>query len=151
MTTYDRYAEGMRVRRRVLGDEHVDRAEASATALDADFQRFITETAWGWVWSRPGLDARTRNLITIAVLAALARGELEGSANVLDRFNFAAFSGLPPPSQETGTQPSAHRPSRRMQPLVTGTSRGSTAPLGRLPKSTVLTAGQTRPTRRLSS
>jgi len=69
------YERGMRVRREVLGDEHVERALARATALDADFQRFITETAWGSVWARPGLDRRTRSLITVAILAALGRQE----------------------------------------------------------------------------
>jgi 4-carboxymuconolactone decarboxylase len=66
----------MRVRREVLGDAHVDRAQANTTALDADFQRFITETAWGGVWARPDLDRRTRSLVTIAILAALGREEL---------------------------------------------------------------------------
>jgi 4-carboxymuconolactone decarboxylase len=66
-------APGRSVRRRVLGDEHVARAEAAATSFDADFQRFITETAWGAVWARPGLDLRTRSLITVALLAALGR------------------------------------------------------------------------------
>jgi len=61
------------MRRAVLGDAHVDRAEANTTQLDADFQRFITETAWGSVWSRPGLDRKTRHLLTIAVLAALGK------------------------------------------------------------------------------
>ena len=67
--------EGMRVRREVLGDTHVDRAIASTTELDADFQRFITQYAWGSLWARPGLDRRTRSLITIALLAALGRRE----------------------------------------------------------------------------
>lgn len=71
----DRYELGMRVRREVLGDEHVDRAAAERSVLDADFQDFITETAWGSVWSRPGLDRRTRSLLTIAILAALGRRE----------------------------------------------------------------------------
>jgi 4-carboxymuconolactone decarboxylase len=65
----------MKLRREVLGDAHVDRAIASTTELDADFQRFIAEYAWGAVWSRPDLDRRTRSLITIAVLAALGRRE----------------------------------------------------------------------------
>jgi 4-carboxymuconolactone decarboxylase len=69
----DRYTAGMRVRRAVLGDEHVDRAEANKTDFDADFQRFITETAWGSVWARPGLDRKTRSLLTIVILAALGR------------------------------------------------------------------------------
>jgi 4-carboxymuconolactone decarboxylase len=72
-----RYEEGMQIRRRVLGDEHVDRASAAATELDADFQRWITETAWGGVWARPDLDLRTRSLITIAILGALNHDELE--------------------------------------------------------------------------
>jgi 3-oxoadipate enol-lactonase / 4-carboxymuconolactone decarboxylase len=69
----DQYEIGMRVRRAVLGDAHVDRAEANKTAFDADFQRFITETAWGSVWARPGLDRVTRHLLTITILAALGR------------------------------------------------------------------------------
>jgi 4-carboxymuconolactone decarboxylase len=69
----EKYEQGMIIRRAVLGDEHVDRAEANKTPFDADFQRFITETAWGAVWSRPGLDIRTRHLLTIALLAALGK------------------------------------------------------------------------------
>jgi 4-carboxymuconolactone decarboxylase len=65
----------MRTRREVLGDAHVDRAEANRTPLDTDFQRFITEVAWGSLWARPDLDRRTRSLVTIAVLAALGRSE----------------------------------------------------------------------------
>ncbi|MGO9773502.1 MAG: 3-oxoadipate enol-lactonase [Roseiarcus sp.] len=65
------FARGMAVRRRVLGDGHVDAAERNKTALDADFQRFIAEGAWGSVWSRPGLTLRERSMITIALLAAL--------------------------------------------------------------------------------
>jgi 4-carboxymuconolactone decarboxylase len=61
--------DGDRVRREVLGDEHVDRAAASEFA--APFQAFITSTAWGEVWSRPGLDRRTRSCLTLALLAAL--------------------------------------------------------------------------------
>ena len=64
---------GMAIRRQVLGDAHVDRAEANKTPFDADFQRFIAETAWGSVWSRPGLDRKTRHLITIAMMAALGK------------------------------------------------------------------------------
>lgn len=67
------YKQGMKTRRAVLGDAHVNRAEANKSQFDADFQRFITETAWGRVWSRPGLDHRTRNLLTIAILAALGK------------------------------------------------------------------------------
>ncbi|MDB5505537.1 MAG: pcaC [Devosia sp.] len=71
----DRFDEGMATRRAVLGDAHVDRAEAAKTVLDADFQQFITEVAWGSVWSRPGLTKRERSLITIALLAALGHDE----------------------------------------------------------------------------
>lgn len=68
-----KFETGMRVRRAVLGDAHVDRAEANKTDFDADFQRFITETAWGSVWARPGLDRQTRHLLTIVVLASLGK------------------------------------------------------------------------------
>jgi 4-carboxymuconolactone decarboxylase len=71
--TDDTYHRGMQLRRAVLGDAHVDRAAAAQTAFDADFQAFITETAWGSVWARPGLDLRTRHLLTLALLAALGR------------------------------------------------------------------------------
>lgn len=63
----------MKVRREVLGEAHVAAADAQKTSLDADFQTLITETAWGSVWARPGLDRRTRSLVTIAMLAALGR------------------------------------------------------------------------------
>lgn len=69
----EKFEAGMKVRREVLGNAHVDRAEANKTSFDADFQHFITETAWGSVWSRPGLDRKTRHLLTIAVLAALGK------------------------------------------------------------------------------
>jgi 4-carboxymuconolactone decarboxylase len=69
----DPYETGMRVRREVLGDEHVDRATARTTDLTAPFQEFITRYAWGTVWSRDGLDRRTRSAITLAVLTALGR------------------------------------------------------------------------------
>lgn len=61
---------GETARRAVLGDEHVDRADAAATGFTADFQDFITRCAWGEVWTRPGLDRRTRCCVTLAVLAA---------------------------------------------------------------------------------
>ncbi len=67
---------GMKVRKEVLGSEHVERAQARVSSFDADFQRFITEMAWGSVWARPDLDRRTRSLVTIAILAALGREEL---------------------------------------------------------------------------
>ena len=68
-----KFEQGMEVRRAVLGDAHVDRAEANKTDFDADFQRFITETAWGSVWARPGLDRKTRHLLTIGLMAALGK------------------------------------------------------------------------------
>jgi 4-carboxymuconolactone decarboxylase len=62
---------GMAIRRKVLGDAHVDRAEASKTDLDAGFQSLITEYAWGMVWAGDGLDLQTRHLVTLALLAGL--------------------------------------------------------------------------------
>jgi 4-carboxymuconolactone decarboxylase len=68
---------GMKVRREVLGDAHVDRAVESTTEFTAPFQELITRYAWGSVWARDGLDRRTRSSITLALLAALGReGEL---------------------------------------------------------------------------
>jgi 4-carboxymuconolactone decarboxylase len=67
----DRYEAGMTVRREVLGDAHVDRAVAGTTAFTADFQDLITRYAWGEVWTRDGLDRRTRSCVTLAVLTAL--------------------------------------------------------------------------------
>jgi 4-carboxymuconolactone decarboxylase len=66
-----RYEAGMKVRREVLGDAHVDRATANATDFSRPFQEFITRAAWGEAWTRPGLDRRTRSVITLAVLTAL--------------------------------------------------------------------------------
>ncbi|MEQ9334152.1 4-carboxymuconolactone decarboxylase [Thalassobaculum sp.] len=71
----ERYDAGMAVRRSVLGDAHVDRAEARKTEFDADFQRFITEGAWGSVWTRPGLPRPTRSLLTLVILASLGHWE----------------------------------------------------------------------------
>lgn len=69
----DTYDAGMKVRRDVLGDAHVDNAIESTTAFTAPFQDFITRCAWGSVWTREGLDRRTRSCITLAVLTALGR------------------------------------------------------------------------------
>jgi 4-carboxymuconolactone decarboxylase len=69
------FDDGMRVRREVLGDTHVDRAEARATDLTRDFQELITRYAWGEIWTRPGLDRRTRSCITLTAL--VANGQLE--------------------------------------------------------------------------
>ena len=67
--------EGMKVRREVLGDEHVDRATAGTTEFTHDFQELITTYAWGEIWTRPGLDRRSRSMITITAL--VARGHHE--------------------------------------------------------------------------
>ena len=71
----DPYEAGMRVRREVLGDEHVDRAIERTTELTVPFQELITRFAWGSVWTRDDLDRRTRSAITLALLAALGRDE----------------------------------------------------------------------------
>ena len=63
--------EGMRIRREVLGDEHVDRAVEATTDFTRDFQDLITRYAWGEIWTRPGLDRRTRSAITLTALTAL--------------------------------------------------------------------------------
>ena len=65
--------DGMKTRREVLGDEHVDRAIEGTTEFTADFQDLITRYAWGEIWSRPGLDRRTRSCITVASLVATGR------------------------------------------------------------------------------
>jgi 4-carboxymuconolactone decarboxylase len=71
--TDDTYDAGMKARREILGDAHVDRAIEGTTEFTADFQDFITRYAWGSVWTRDGLDRRTRSCITLAVLTALGR------------------------------------------------------------------------------
>jgi 3-oxoadipate enol-lactonase / 4-carboxymuconolactone decarboxylase len=71
----DRYTAGMQVRREVLGDDHVDRATAAATDFTREFQQLITEYAWGTIWTRPGLDRRSRSMITLTAL--VARGHHE--------------------------------------------------------------------------
>ena len=75
MAESEAYRIGMATRRSVLGDRHVDNATAKITNLDADFQTFITEGAWGSVWSRPGLTKRERSMLTLALLAALGHDE----------------------------------------------------------------------------
>jgi len=71
----DYFTAGMNTRKQVLGEAHVARASANATDFDREFQAFITRTAWGAVWSRPGLDRRTRSLVTLSILGALGREE----------------------------------------------------------------------------
>ncbi len=75
MDERQRHAQGMKVRRQVLGDAHVDRAQAALSPFNEDFQDLITRLAWGEIWSRPGLDKNARSLITIAMLVALNREE----------------------------------------------------------------------------
>lgn len=99
--------EGMRKRREILGDEHVDMATARATDFDKEFQDWITEVAWGGVWSRPGLDSRTRSLVTIGILAALGREELELHLRAIENtgvtpeevmevlYHVAIYAGIP--------------------------------------------------------
>ena len=71
----DRWDRGMQVRREVLGDAHVDRAEANKAALDRPFQTLITEGAWGTVWASDALTRRERSMLTLALLAGLGNGE----------------------------------------------------------------------------
>ena len=75
MSHHDKGDDGMQVRREVLGDEHVDRATANATEFTRDFQELITAYAWGEIWTRPGLDRRSRSMITLTAL--VARGHHE--------------------------------------------------------------------------
>ena len=70
MSDADRHEQGMQLRRAVLGDEHVDRAEARKTAFTEDFQELITRYAWGEIWTRSGLDRRMRSAITMTALVA---------------------------------------------------------------------------------
>ena len=71
----DAYERGMKTRRKVLGDEWVDRAERNKTPLTADFQELLTRFAWDEVWNRPGLDHRTRRMLVLAMTAAMGRWE----------------------------------------------------------------------------
>jgi 4-carboxymuconolactone decarboxylase len=75
MTEDERHALGMRKRREILGDGHVDRAIAAQTPETVDFQALITRYAWGEIWTRPGLDAVTRRLLVLAMTIALGRDE----------------------------------------------------------------------------
>jgi 4-carboxymuconolactone decarboxylase len=75
MDDRERHDAGMTVRRQVLGDAHVDRAVAGTDEFTADFQDFITRYAWGEIWTRPGLDRRTRSCVTLAILATLHHDE----------------------------------------------------------------------------
>ncbi len=104
----DRFDKGMEVRRSVLGDAHVDRAEAAKTDLDLPFQTLITEGAWGTVWASDGISKRERSMITLALLAATGNFEeipmhIRATANtgaskqdVLEAFQHVAiYAGVP--------------------------------------------------------
>lgn len=67
----DRYEQGMKVRREVLSDEHVDRANANKNSFNSEFQDFITRVAWGDIWSRPGLDRKSRSIAVLTAMMAL--------------------------------------------------------------------------------
>jgi 4-carboxymuconolactone decarboxylase len=75
MDERDRHKEGLKVRRAVLGEAHLERAQAAENEFNSAFQDLITRYAWGEIWTRPGLPRRTRSLITIAMLVALNRGD----------------------------------------------------------------------------
>ena len=75
MDDRERREAGMKIRRQVLGDAHVDRAAARTTPLTAEFQDLITRYGWGEVWTRPGLDVRTRRILVLGTLVALGRFE----------------------------------------------------------------------------
>jgi len=70
-----RYTKGMKIRRAVLGDAHVDRARANENSFNSAFQQLITRYAWGEIWTRPGLPRKTRSMITIAMMVALNRSD----------------------------------------------------------------------------
>ena len=87
---------GLTVRRAVLGDEHVDRSLANATTFSTPWQEFVTNVAWGRVWTRPGLERRTRSMLTIALLAALRQENELGQHHVSGDIGCHLFSILPP-------------------------------------------------------
>lgn len=86
MDERERHEQGMKIRRAVLGDAHVDRSQANMTAFNRDFQDLITRYAWGEIWSRPGLPPHTRSLLTLAMMVALNREE-EFKMHVRAAFN----------------------------------------------------------------
>jgi 4-carboxymuconolactone decarboxylase len=89
MDESERFIAGIKVRRRVLGDAHVDRALASRDELTSEFQDLLTRYAWGEIWTRPGLDERTRRLLVLAMLVALGR-----DAELKMHLNAAFDSGM---------------------------------------------------------
>ena len=128
-TDKKRTERGMRVRREVLGDAHVDRAIAATTAFSAPFQEYITRAVWGDIWTRPGLDRRTRSCITLAVLTALGRdGELAlhvraALRNGLDPaaisevlLHTAAYAGVPAANHAIGIAERAIQEAKSTEP-----------------------------------
>jgi 4-carboxymuconolactone decarboxylase len=75
MDEKQRYDEGLKIRRAILGEEHVAHAQSNESTFNSAFQNLITRYAWGEIWSRPGLDRKTRSLITIGMMVALNRSE----------------------------------------------------------------------------
>jgi 4-carboxymuconolactone decarboxylase len=75
MNDDERHAQGMQVRREVLGDAHVDRAVGATTAATAEFQNLLTRYVWGEIWTRPGLDRRSRRVLVIGTMIAIGRWE----------------------------------------------------------------------------
>jgi 4-carboxymuconolactone decarboxylase len=86
MDEHDRHSKGMEVRRAVLGNAHVDRAEGKRNAFNGEFQDLITRYAWGEIWTRPGLPRHTRSLLTIGLMIALNRSD-EFKLHVRAAFN----------------------------------------------------------------
>ena len=75
MDDQQRHAKGLEIRRKVLGDAHVDRAIANTAPLSQEFQDLITRYAWGEIWTRPGLDVRTRRVLVLGTMIAIGRWE----------------------------------------------------------------------------
>jgi 4-carboxymuconolactone decarboxylase len=108
MDEAERHVAGMKVRRKILGDAHVDRSVAGQSALNAEFQDLIVRYAWGEIWTRPGLDHRTRRLLVLTATASMGRWEefrlhvragLEGGLALADiketLLQLAVYAGVP--------------------------------------------------------
>ena len=108
MDEAERHAAGMKVRRQILGNAHVDRSLANQSELNAEFQDLIVRYAWGEIWTRPGLDHRTRRLLVLSTTAAMGRWEefrlhvragLEGGLAIADikeaLLQLAVYAGVP--------------------------------------------------------
>ncbi|HEY7703280.1 MAG TPA: carboxymuconolactone decarboxylase family protein [Acidimicrobiia bacterium] len=114
--------DGQATRRQVLGSEHIERAAAATTDLDRAFQAWITDNIWGDIWGREGLDLKTRSMITIAVLAAMGREELELHLRAAPNtgvspeevgeilLHVAAYAGAPAANQAFKTAKSIYGP-----------------------------------------